>query len=193
MPLGSITYDTIISRIATYIKNNCANTDTTRYNNIDGCFKSYSKTYTFGSFGGSTVITLAASQIPNNASLTSDSIKDKIKSYVGTSDYPPSENISMRKFIGFYNVICNYFVHNVGFVTSPFSSKTYLIFKENGFSPDKTIEKMQADDLIYAKSVMKLDSSDTSQIIDGIMYILINRISLHSRTLQTKYNIAFNG
>ena len=105
------------------------------------------------------------------------------------ADYTPSENISMPKFISYFNSICQFCAKNIGYTTSQHSTKTYLIYKENGFeSNDHTFPPMP-DDVIYAASVT---NDSTSSSTGGILYVLRDRINRASRCVPVQYQFTLS-
>ena len=182
MALGSVTYNTLSSSIASYIAQN-ANNVGANWNNVPDCFKAnYAyKTTRFGatSTNGQPHSSYYQSEIterinnstavPNYSSTNASHILTEMKKadYVPTSKYPDNENISMPKFISYFDNICKFFVKNVGYVTSVHNvNTTLMVYRTDGYFDNTTLTfNSSIDDLIRALPVNNTDDTGVIQIL----------------------------
>ena len=174
MPLQNVTYGTLINSIATTIADSCVNLNNDRYNAMVQSLKG--GTFVNNSYGSRDYIgriTMTSSNaIPNltndrNRDTVINDVKNNIKNYVVsgsstrlTTIYPDNENISMPKFISFFNNIVSFCYGSMEFVSGSVTDingsganikgDAYLAYKS---SIDNTYKYDVAPDaLIRAKS-----------------------------------------
>ena len=167
MPLGNVTYGTMINSIASTITNSCVNLNTTKYNALPTSIKGGTAVdNVYGKDDYRPHIKIIASNGVSN--LTGRNIANDIKDYIvsGTSTklkdiYPDDENITMPKFISFFNNIVSFCVGSMEFVNgnvggvsasgATIYGDTYLSYKSN---IDNTYKyDIQPDVLVRAKTV----------------------------------------
>lgn len=184
MPLQNVNYGTLIKNISTYIKGNCHNLNTSSYNNLPNSIKGgriISREYKVeDSYVGH--IYLDTTGVEDLTSKTEDDIKSDIKNYKVDGNiplatiYPDVENISMPKFISFFNNIVSYCVGSMEFVVGGVNNidnsganvigNPYLVYKS---SIDNSYKyKAEPNDIIYAKSV--------NEVIDVLRTVLNRNI-----------------
>lgn len=181
MPLQNVSYGTLINSISTYITNNCANLNNDRYNALPASIRggrAISRDYSSGNEYHAHIY-LDTTGIAN---LTGRNITNDIKTYKVDGNtqlqtiYPDGENISIPKFISFFNNIVSYCVGSMEFVTGGVNGvdnsganvigNPYLVYKS---TIDNTYKyKAEPDSIIYAKSV--------NEVIDVLRTVLNRNI-----------------
>lgn len=131
--IQSITYNTIINNIKTYIKNNCVNI--TNYAGLPSAFLStYSNTVTIsgGNAAATCYCTITASSNYIVQASTSDVDTDMTNfcNTIGLTSYL-NDPVKDTEFVKFMNDIINFCGTKLAFSTSIYNSNRYLIYNKN--------------------------------------------------------------
>ncbi len=188
MPIGNITYNTIVNLVKNYAKTNCQNVDN-KYNSLPAEFKSgYSNKVIISNNGKKAGVNGYCTHTITKsiAKVTGATIDTDMTNFLKTIkvDTKLNTNIPPREFINFINDMVSFCSTKFCFTVSQFNTNKYLVYY-TGNTTYPSIKILDADIDLYFRL-------DTAQDVNDIINSLMNVIKHTFRIQPCRYSVTLS-